>query len=211
MKAVIVSNGNISDYEFAKKQCIGRYVICADGAIIHCINMGIVPDVWIGDMDSCTISDDMFLQATQGSHLIKLNVEKDMTDTEYCCDYAAQCGYKDIVIIGATGTRLDHTIANIYMLKRMSDRGVNAVIADQNNTIFVAQRHNIIQKGNFDYVSVLPMSNIVSGISNKGLYYAQENDELCKYSSKGVSNRLVDDCAAIEIKNGDALIILSKD
>lgn len=211
MKAVIISNGIITDYNFSKKQCESCFVICADGAINHCINMGVDPDVWVGDMDSCTLDENQFKNATRGCEIIKLNKEKDVTDTEYCCNYAVKNGYDDIIILGATGTRLDHTIANIHMLSKLNSSGVKAAIVDSNNIMYVANKHNVINKGDFDYVSVLPISECLTGVSNTGLYYCQNNDILDKYSSKGVSNKMVDDTATIDITNGDALIILSKD
>ena len=54
MKAIIISNGVFDNYSFFKSKVTDNdYIICADGAIKHCIGMGIVPDLWIGDFDSC--------------------------------------------------------------------------------------------------------------------------------------------------------------
>ncbi len=211
MQAVIISSGSIDNYVDAKKMCSGRYVICADGGLSHCMAMGIVPDVWIGDKDSCLLSNKEFEAATQNCKIIKLNPEKDATDTELACEYAADNAFDDIVLLGATGTRFDHTIANVYLLKKMADSGVKAKIADSNNIIYVADRHNIIKKGDFDYVSVIPLDICISGITNNGLYYKLDNERLEKYSSRGISNKLTENVATIDITDGDALIILSKD
>jgi len=60
--------------------------------------------------------------------ILKFPAEKDMTDTELAVNTAIDRGYKNIVIIGGTGTRLDHTLSNIFLLKLMLDRGVKGRI-----------------------------------------------------------------------------------
>jgi len=40
------------------------------------------------------------------------------------------------VIIGGTGTRLDHTLSNIFLLKLMLDRGVKGRIINEYNEMF---------------------------------------------------------------------------
>lgn len=211
MQAVIICSGTIDNYNFAKKYCDGRFVICADGGLNHCIAMGIIPDVWIGDKDSCLLCDSEFKIATQNAEIIMMNPEKDATDAELACDYAADKGFGDIVLLGATGTRFDHTIANVYLLKNLADKGIKAKIIDSNNIIYISDNHNVIDKGNFDYVSIIPLDECLTGVKSRGLYYKLYNERLEKYSSRGVSNRLVGDSATIDISDGKAIIILSKD
>ena len=67
-----------------------------------------------------------------------MNPEKDATDAELACDYAADKGFGDIVLLGATGTRFDHTIANVYLLKNLADKGIKAKIIDSNNIIYIS-------------------------------------------------------------------------
>ncbi len=211
MQAVIICGGSIDNYSVAKSYCKGRFVLCADGGLNHCRAMGIVPDVWIGDKDSCLLCDNEFKLATQNAEVVMLNPQKDATDTELACEYAADNGFDDIVLLGATGRRFDHTIANVYLLKKLADIGIKAKIVDNNNIIYVAQKHNIINKGNFDYVSVVPLDMCITGVFTSGLYYKLNNDTMQKYSSRGISNKLLSDVATIDIECGDALIILSKD
>lgn len=211
MKAVIVSNGNITDYEYIKDMVNDTFVICCDGAINHCINMDINPDIWVGDKDSCFLSDKDFERYTANCKVIKLNPKKDMTDTEYAFDVAIQNGFDEITLIGALGSRFDHTIANLYLLKKVSDKVKSVCIVDEKNVIFPIEKHNVIRKGNFKYVSIIPLSEKLCGVTTTGLFYELDNATLEKYTSKGVSNEMTQDVAVIDVALGDGVIILSGD
>ena len=211
MKSVIISNGDILDFDYFKNIIKDKFVICCDGAISHCVKMGIKPDVWVGDKDSCILEDEEFKNATCNCEIIKLDPIKDMTDTEYAFDVAIQKGCSDITLIGAFGGRFDHTLANLYLIKKVSPVVQNVCIIDKNNVVFPAKKHNVINKGNFKYVSIIPLSDELSGVTTSGLYYKLSNETLKKYTSRGVSNEMTDNEAVIDITNGDAVIILSKD
>ena len=71
--AVVITNGSIKDYNAATQICTDKFVICADGAMTHCMKMSIIPDVWVGDKDSCTLDADEFSYATTRSEIILLN------------------------------------------------------------------------------------------------------------------------------------------
>ena len=211
MKAVIVSNGNITDYEYIKDMVNDKFVICCDGAINHCINMDINPRIWVGDKDSCILNDKDFERYTANCKVIKLNPQKDMTDTEYAFDVAIQNGFDEITLIGALGSRFDHTIANLYLLKKVSDKVKSVCIVDEKNVIFPIEKHNVIHKGNFKYVSIIPLSEKLCGVTTTGLFYELDNATLEKYTSKGVSNEMTQDVAVIDVDTGDGVIILSGD
>lgn len=50
MRAVIIGNGDIKDYQYIKSKINDNdFIICADGGYNHAEKMGIVPDVLIGD------------------------------------------------------------------------------------------------------------------------------------------------------------------
>ncbi|GAE86853.1 thiamine diphosphokinase [Acetivibrio straminisolvens] len=118
MYALIVCNGSIIDYSYHKKFFEeADFIVCADGGALHLQRLGIKPDVLLGDFDSI---EDKHLEyyKEQNVEIFKFPSEKDMTDTELAVDTVIDKGYKDIVIIGGTGTRLDHTLSNIFCLSK---------------------------------------------------------------------------------------------
>ncbi|MBQ7901809.1 MAG: thiamine diphosphokinase, partial [Clostridia bacterium] len=163
------------------------------------------------DNDSCALSDSRLDEVSQMCRVIKLNPVKDATDTEECCNYVMNNGFDSVLLLGAIGTRFDHTLANVYLLRRFADKGLDAKIADEHNVIFFAKKHNFIDKSVYNNVSVIPVEGDVSDISNKGFGYPLNGERLEMYSSRGVSNYLAADRGEITVKEGRALIILSRD
>ena len=109
-RCVIVSGAPEADLSFIENNIIENdFVICADSGYKKCIQIGIVPDLIIGDFDSS-------LKPDLPCEIITLNREKAYTDTFHCVIEAVERGYKNIIIFGAIGDRFDHTYANILCL-----------------------------------------------------------------------------------------------
>ena len=97
-------------------------IIAADSGCESLRAFGIAPDYVMGDMDSFAASraKEMFPDA----ELIEFPPEKDYTDTKICLDFAIEKGCRDIVIMGGLGGRIDHTLANINLLRYDARKGI---------------------------------------------------------------------------------------
>ena len=211
-RAVIISNGSIDDYSFYDGFFDSSdYIICADGGIRHCLNMNLTPDLWIGDFDSCNF-EGVRKSAVQLKNVetITLSVCKDETDTHKACIVAADKGFKEIVMIGSAGTRLDHTLSNIHILEFMLKKGIDAKIINEKNTIRVFDEYVKISN-NRKYISLLPLDKEVTVTKTVGLKYPLSNFDLSRAVSMGVSNEICADSAEIYIENGIMLLIESDD
>ena len=118
MKYLIVCGGNI-EQEFAceviKKSGID-VIIAADCGMDFLYQNGITPDIIVGDFDSTkTKALEYFVEKGQ-SEIHTLNPVKDDTDTEFAIRTAMERGAGNIVMIGATGSRIDHVLGNISLL-----------------------------------------------------------------------------------------------
>jgi thiamine pyrophosphokinase len=143
--------------------------------------------------------------------IVKYPSEKDMTDAEIAAELAMEKGYDEIVFIGATGTRLDHSLSNIMMLKSLLERGVKGIIVNEHNEVMVIDKHvTLIREENYK-VTLLPLTEIVEGVSTKGLYYELKDATLKMGSSFGVSNEFSEDAAEVTIKKGLMLVIKARD
>lgn len=209
-RAIVVSNGVISDYSFYKFK-EDDFVICADGGIKHLLRLNHIPDVWIGDFDSCRFSD-LIRENPKLSEVsvTQLNPDKDVTDTHYACMLAIEMGYTDIVIWGACGGRIDHMLSNIHLLQLIKENGANAVIEDEKNTVHLCDGCIALSKKR-KYLSVIPMSNSIVIKKTEGLLYPLENYTLTRSVSMGVSNEIVAAEATLVLDSGLALIIESDD
>ena len=62
-------------------------------------------------------------------------MDKNYTDTELALRRAMEWAPESILLLGATGTRLDHTLANIHLLRLASEAGSDTAIEDADNRI----------------------------------------------------------------------------
>lgn len=211
MKGVVVCNGSIRDDERIRKyfQDAGL-IICADGGAVHLMRLGIRPHVLVGDFDS--IPPEVYGQFEKdGVEIARFSTSKDMTDTEIAVDLAMDRGCKTVVLVGALGSRLDHSLSNIFHLKRMMDRGVSGIVVDEQNEIMLMDKHIRLVREEGLKVTLLPFSEAVSGVTTRGLQYPLFNATIPLGSSWGVSNEFSEDIAEVSISAGLLLVIKSKD
>ncbi len=205
MRAVIIGNGTISNYDKIKQKLrADDYIICADGGYNHAKCMGVKPAVVVGDMDS--IGDNDY-----DGEIINLPIRKDFTDSEVCIKYILLKHFEEVMMLGFTGARQDHSITNMLLLKQFADAGTNAYIVDEHNEIrFTAQENNIYGKKG-DIVSIIPITGDLVGVTTSGLDYPLNDEILIFGESRGVSNIMTSNKCTISIKAGFGLIIKASD
>jgi len=185
-------------------------VISADGGARHLRALNILPHVMIGDFDSIHADDKSFFKENKVK-TITFPSRKDQTDTELCLSWALGNKASDITLLGVTGTRLDHTLANIFLLKKLARQNIPARIINKRNEIHVVTRFIELEGGPKDFLSILPITQRVSGITLKGLEYPLVNASLEMGSCLGVSNFFKETMASVSIKKGELIVIKSRD
>lgn len=219
MKIAIISGGYI-DLSYLKEE-LGRegfdYIIAADRGLVALWELGVSPDVMLGDYDS--VSQEVyesFLEMDIPSYTYP--ERKDDTDTELALQYAVERiqGSQEsgsIIIYGATGTRLDHTLANISLLKQGILQGIDMELRDSHNRLRLIQDClNVRGEDMFgDYVSLIPMSEVVEDICLAGFRYPLQHGNLVQGNSLGVSNVLEEAEGKIHVGRGYLLVIESRD
>lgn len=207
MVCVIVTGGESPGEEFLRSRLkYSELVIGVDGAADIFYRMEIVPDVLIGDFDTADPSKVSYLENI-GSKVIRLLEQKNETDTEAAIDYAVSAGASEIVILGALGKRIDHTLSNIMMLIRAESSGVKCSIADESCELFVCGKYMRLDGHSGQTVSILPLTGEIV-VSSLGLMYPLNDLKLCWGSSRGISNIISADSANISVSGGYALIVM---
>lgn len=188
-----------------------QYIIGADRGALFLIENGFPPHLAIGDFDS--VSQEMMLKIQAESHSFKGfdAINKDYTDTELAFHHALALKPILITILGGTGTRLDHTIGNIQLLSLSLNEQITARLIDEHNIIQLINKNTVITKLQFPYISLLPYSDIVKGITLEGFKYPLQNATIKKGQSIGVSNELIGKQGAITLTEGQLLVIHSID
>lgn len=197
MRAVIIGNGDIKNYAYIKSKLRGDdFIICADGGYNHAKEMNVTPDVLLGDFDSA-----------QGFSEIEDRIEyparKDYTDGELAVMYAAEHGYDDILLLGMSGDRFDHTLTDIFLLMKCK----NGVLIDDNNEIYLLRDRLSLKGQKGQTISIIPVNGDAVGLSTKGLEYPLCNETLHFGEGRGVSNVMTEDKCEITIQSGTALVI----
>ncbi|WP_024834557.1 thiamine diphosphokinase [Ruminiclostridium josui] len=211
MKVVCVCNGSISNYDKIKKYILASdYIISVDGGAGHLREMGVNPDILIGDFDSAN-SQDLNYYVNRGINVSKFPVEKDMTDSELAIEKALELGAHEVVLIGALGTRIDHSFANIMLLKKMLDIGLRGSIVDENNEIYMFNSSFCLSKKEGRKLSLIPITEKVTEVSTSGLKYPLVNATMTLGTSWGISNEFEEETAKITIGSGILLACLSSD
>jgi thiamine pyrophosphokinase len=205
MRAVIISGGNINGCDYIKNRIMqfgADFIICADSGYNHAVKMGLDVDLVVGDFDS--------LAAIPANvKIARYPSEKNQTDTEIALAHAREAGAREILIIGATGTRADHMLTNIFMLKDYK----NVEILDEHNRIRIITQTKAsleIEGEAGSFVSLVPLSDCL-GVTTEGLKYPLENAELKLGAGVGVSNVMTGEKALVSLKTGMLLVIEARD
>ena len=217
-KIVIISGGSIDD-AFAIdwiKQYQPEYIIVADSGMEFVRRAGLVPNMIIGDFDSVALETlELFRTECMEKGIVwkELNPIKDDTDTEFAIRQAMRLGVKEIVILGGTGTRLDHMLGNIALLGIGLEEDISIQLVDVHNRIQMIDKPLQFRKdkqfGNM--VSLVPYFGEVKGLTLKGFKYPLEDFTMGGFSSLGISNEIVDEVAEITFDEGYLIVIEARD
>ena len=215
MKFLIVSGGSLNKEFVMKIVGQGRYdcILAADSGMNALYAAAVTPDIIIGDFDSADEKILAFFQQNKAIDFCTLNPEKDDTDTEFAIRESIRRGATEITIIGGTGTRLDHVLGNISLLGIGLEEDVRMELLDANNRIRMTDHSVVLKKKQQygKYLSLLPYSEKVTGVTLKGVKYPLDNYTMGGFNSLGISNEIVDEEASIELKSGRLLVIESRD
>ena len=207
----MILNGNIKNLERLKELVQeSDFILAADGGTNYCLKISLMPHMVIGDLDS--ISEDILRQIYKHNIPIhKFPTKKDKTDAELSIDYLIGEGFKDITIVGAIGSRIDHSLANILLLTKLNQKGVNGKIVDDNNTVYLVDKELILTKDENSFLSIIPITNSGIVITLKGFEYELDKVGIDFGSSYGVSNKIIKNKGYIVLNKGQCLAIVSKD
>ena len=212
-KCVIISAGSFPNIEIDLRE--GDFCIACDAGFKYAQQLGILPDLIVGDFDSAS---EAGIEAIRGieeialsdpDRIVRLDVKKDDTDTLRAVRIGLSKGYKKFYLYGALGgSRLDHSLANIQTLLFIKRNGGTGYIMTADTMLMVAENETIhFHRGNTGILSVFSLSEISKGVTLKGLMYNLDNATLTNDFPLGVSNEfIIDEEAEITVEDGTLLI-----
>ncbi len=182
-----------------------------DGGLAVFEQAGLVPDYLVGDFD--TAPGELVGRYETKCTTIRHQPEKDATDTELAIDHALASGADRIVLLGASGSRLDHTFANVHMLYRVLLQGRMAELVNENNRITLHDKPFWREKRELfgTYLSFLPFFGEVTGVTLSGVKYPLTEKTLTAGNSLGISNEAIEENIKVSFSDGYLLMIEARD
>lgn len=205
----IVAGGPKALLPCLKDQPVDYWIGCDRGSL-YILEAGLSLFQAIGDFDSVTVEERQQIER-QATHMQVFPVDKDDSDLELAIKSLFIQPEDTLVLYGITGGRLDHTLVNIALLKRLVKRGISAKMMDLYHTIdiYLPGQHQL-QLDPARYISILPATEQVSGVTIDGFKYPLVNATLEEGSSLTLSNHLLSTNGSISFKEG-ILIVISAD
>lgn len=182
------------------------YYIAVDGGLRPLRNLYKTPGLLIGDLDSVTTAE-VEAAIAQGIEVRRYPVDKDETDLELALLAAIEKGFHEILIIAALGGRLDQTLGNLNLLALPLLAGIKVTLEDGTEEVFLIRDHAEIYGSAGDVVSLIPLQGEVKGVVTRELKYPLNHETLFCEKSRGISNVMLGDKAAVSVESGLLLCI----
>ena len=206
-RVLIFANGLLPDLEKARGLLQGNEtIICADGGTRHAMALGLRPAIVIGDRDSLSDADalklsDMTVPIKSYAH------DKDETDLELALGYALALKPGAILIAGALGSRLDHTLGNLSLLADPRLHDVDCRLDDGVEEAYFSRAFSEIRGLPGDLVSLIPWGIPVTGVRTQGLRWPLSGGVLHPEKTLGISNEMLGKYATVHLETGLLLIV----
>ena len=203
-KCIILANGKPPKkgvITFFQKKGYEK-LICADGGANSALKMNLIPNVIIGDLDS--ISADSLKEFKSVSKIIRINRQND-TDVEKCLKYVIKNNFKDALLVGVTGNRLDHTFCNLGIVKKFSSKIEISLIAE--NSFLKSFTGKVEIKTHPGETFSLYGIDKKTKISSSGLKYSLSKTALPFGEKESTSNVAISDLVKLNIIGGNVFVI----
>lgn len=177
-------------------------LIAVDGGANSARKLSLVPDFIIGDLDSIDLEVKKFYSGK--SKIIKYRRQTD-TDVEKALTFALRNGYERVILLGATGDRLDHTICNLSLIIKYTER-LKLFVYHKRSLLSAYTSDAELETEKGEIVSVF-MFGVNPLISSKGLKYKLKNTSLRFGERESLSNVATGKKVSLEIFGGTAFVI----
>lgn len=211
-RCVIVGGACIGDYGRIRAYLDENdFVIYCDSGLRHMDGLGIAPSLIIGDWDS-------YADPHMDVETITLPVAKDDTDTAYAVREGMKRGFREFLLVGVIGARLDHTLVNTYLLTTLENNGCHGIIADDYSEMemisSLTDQKGVVHAGysevedSYPYFSLVALGGDARGVTIRDAKFCLENAVIGPGYQYATSNEpLPEKTAKIWITDGQLLLI----
>lgn len=221
-KVLLITGGKVN-MDFAEEYTASKEydtVVCADSGLNTAYRLGMPVHYFMGDFDSVSPEileayRDGKVAGSEHCEWVRYPKEKDYVDTQLVLEWILEKGAEEITLLGATGGRLDHFLANVNILMLALRQKVPAYIVDSRNRIRLIDSTLTIEREELygKYLSLLPLTSTVTGVTLHGLKYLIEDYTLEVGIARAISNEMdeTSEKAEIQLRSGVLIVVESKD
>ena len=197
---VVLANGECPTHQIPLDMLTkAEKIICCDGAISFLEQINITPHIIIGDCDSVS-----FAQREKFQSLIKIEENDSYNDLQKAIKYCIEMNWDEITLLGASGLREDHFLANIGILMHYANRILIKLVT--NYGFFIPILHTTtFESYPGQQVSIFSFSP-GSEITYRGLKYSVYRRQF-KELWEGSLNEAIADNFTVEVENNAALLV----
>jgi thiamine pyrophosphokinase len=183
-------------------------IIAADAGWKYLQGLGWIADAVIGDFDTAA-PPPVDSRRRMCRAIYHLPAEKDDTDMAAAIQLGLDGGCSTFYLLGGTGGRLDHTLANIQCLAHLAAMSRAAYLPDGEETLtaIVGGGSVVFPEGASGTVSVFAHSGSASGVTLDGFKYTMVNGTLTNTRALGVSNELAGGRASVKVGDGTLIVV----
>jgi len=200
-ETAIIANGKFPDHPVPVGYLLNaKRVICCDGAADSLIDFGLEPFAIVGDCDSVNKKI-----AEKYQDRLFRDSDPETNDLTKAVKWCSEKGYEDIVILGATGKREDHTLGNISLLVEYAGSASVKMVTDAGIFLPILESTKIeAQKGQqVSLFSIDPETEITS----TGLKYKLDNKKLTNWWTATL-NEAEENSFTLEFRQGRVIVYL---
>ncbi len=202
-KAIIIGNG-----EKPSKSVISRLqkngftdLICADGGANNLFKLNIIPKLIIGDLDS--IKPDVLEYYSSKTKVIKVK-DQNSTDIEKCLNKLIKMNYSEVVLLGCTGNRLDHSLGNLSIMYKYAEK-IKTHLVHYQSFISIFSNNFSLKTTPGETISFFGLNPVIK-IKTAGLKYNLNNETISFGYRESISNEALKDIIYMEVSDKIFLI-----
>lgn len=182
--------------------------VCTDAAGHPYDHLPRIPEIVIGDFDSLA---GRILNGRDGPRFLQVD-DQYTSDSEKALLFLAERGIGEVVLMGATGWREDHTFYNCQLLERFADQ-VNICIAGHDSDIVRIGPQSQVswQLTPGTRFSLLPLGGEVRGVTLEGALYPLLGETIGLQGPAAISNRVTMSPLLISVGEGSLLVMVDRE
>jgi thiamine pyrophosphokinase len=201
LHALVIANGTLPGLEIIDSLTASAdVVICADGGANLAKEIGILPNLIIGDFDSITAETLIYFKNIRQIE----DPDQNTTDLEKSILYCINNGIGSADVNGASGDRIDHTTASLGCFKKFGDR-ISLRMIDSAGELTRINKEVHLSMSIGEKLSLIPVDRC-TGIRTQNLKYLLYNETLEIGTREGVSNSAVAKNVSISVEHGTLLL-----